>query len=278
MKRSIWSEPLVHFLAIGALIFAVYALVANRSRDPGTIVVGQGHVEMMTALFERTWQRAPTPDEVKSLLDVYVREEILYREGVAMGLDRDDALIRRRVRQKVESLAESMHGIPEPSDAALQAYLDQHARQFTAPARVTFRQVYLGSAADADTPRLLAQLEKLGDSEATAGLGRATQLDARIEATPSTHVERLFGKPFVHAIVAMPLHAWQGPVASEYGLHLVRVTERVQPGPPALGDVRERVKREWQREALEAANEKYFEGLRARYAIRFEHHNVASAK
>ena len=275
--RKIWREPLVHFLAIGALMFAVYALVADRNRAPEAIVVGRGQVDMMTAVFERTWQRAPTPDEVKSLIDGYVRDEIFYREGVAMRLDRDDQLIRRRVRQKVEFLAESTRGVPEPSDAALQAYLDVHRERFVGPARVTFRQVYLGTAADADTTRLLARLNQLGDSDAAADMGRATQLDERMNLAPSTVVERAFGRRFAQALVAIPLREWHGPVASEYGLHLVRVSERVAEKTPVLGEVREFVKRDWMKDELAAANEKYYEGLRTRYAVRIDPPRVAAA-
>jgi len=274
--RRLWSEPLVHFLAIGALMFGVYAVVADRGRDPGTILVAKAQVDTMAAGYQRTWQRAPTPDEIQVLIDGYVRDEILYREGVAMGLDRDDALIRRRVRQKVEFLAESVHGAVEPTDAALQAYLDAHRERFASAPRVTFRQVYLGTSADAGTPRLLAQLNQLGDSDAAAGMGRATQIDARMELAPFAQVERAFGRQFAQALAVIPEHAWHGPVVSQFGLHLVRVSERVEARSPALGEVREQVKREWQREALEAANEKYYEGLRTRYVIRVENPRVAS--
>jgi hypothetical protein len=273
--RRILREPLLHFLAIGALMFAVYAVVSQRNRDPGTIEVGQGQIDMMAAVFERTWQRAPTSEEVKTLIDGYVREEVLYREGVAMGLDRGDQLIRRRVGQKVEFLAESMNGAPEPSDAALQTYLDGHRERFASPVRVTFRQVYLGTAADADTSRLLTQLNKLGDSDAAADVGRPTQLDARMESAPAGDIARTFGRRFAQSLVTAPTGTWAGPVASDYGLHLVRVSERVEARAPALGEVRETVKREWQRETLAAANEKYFEGLRARYAVRIENPRVA---
>jgi hypothetical protein len=276
--KRILTEPLAHFLAIGALMFAVYALVADRNRDPAAIVVGQGQIDTMTALFERTWRRAPTPEEVKTLINGYVREEVLYREGVAMGLDRDDQLIRRRVRQKLEFLAESMNGVPEPSDAALQAYLDGHPERFASPARVTFRQVYLGTAADADTTRLLARLNKLGDSDAAADMGRPTQLDARMVSAPAGDIERTFGRRFAQSLAAMPAGPWTGPVASDFGVHLVRVSARVEARAPALDEVRETVKREWQREALAAANEKYYEGLRARYAVRIENPRVASAQ
>jgi hypothetical protein len=273
--KRILAEPLLHFLAIGALMFGVYSLVADRNRDPAAIVVGQGQIETMKAVFERTWQRAPTPEDVNALIDGYVREEVLYREGVAMGLDRDDQLIRRRVRQKLEFLAESMNGVPEPSDAALQAYLDGHRDRFASPVRVTFRQVYLGTAADADTTRVLARLNKLGDSDAVADVGRPTQLDARMDLAPQPDVARAFGHRFAQSLVGTPTGTWAGPIASDYGLHLVRVCERMEARAPALGEVREIVKREWQREALAAANEKYYEGLRARYAVRIENPRVA---
>jgi parvulin-like peptidyl-prolyl cis-trans isomerase-like protein len=276
--RRILSEPLAHFLAIGALMFAVYALVADRSRDPAAIVVGQSQIDAMSALFERTWRRTPTPGEVKALIDGYVREEVLYREGMAMGLDRGDQLIRRRVGQKVEFLAESMHGVPEPSDAALQAYLDGRRERFASPMRATFRQVYLGTAAGADTARLLAQLNRLGDSDAAADMGRATQLDARMVLAPPADIERAFGRRFAQSLAAVPAGAWTGPIASDYGLHLVRVGERVDGRTPVLGEVRDIVQREWQREALAAANEKYYEGVRAKYAVRIENSRVALAK
>jgi hypothetical protein len=276
--KRILAEPLAHFLVIGALMFAVYAVVADRNRDPAAIVVGQGQIDTMTAVFERTWRRAPTPEEVKTLIDGYVREEVLYREGVALGLDRGDQLIRRRVGQKLEFLAESMNGVPEPSDVALQAYLDAHRDRFVRPARVTFRQVYLGTAANQETTRLLAQLNKLGDSDTATDMGRPTQLDARMDLAPSTDVARTFGQRFAQALAAIPTGSWTGPIASEYGLHLVRVSERVEENTPVLGEVRELVKRDWTRDELAAANEKYYESLRARYAVRIEHPRVAAAQ
>jgi hypothetical protein len=276
--KRILAEPLLHFLAIGALMFVAYALVANNKREPGAIVVAQGQIDAMTAVYERTWRRAPTPDEVKTLIDAYVRDEVFYREGVAMGLDRDDALIRRRVRQKVEFLAESMNGVPEPSEAALQAYLDGHPERFARPMRVTFRQVYLGTVAGADTARLLARLNGMGDSDAAADMGRPTQLDARMDLAPPADVARAFGRQFANALEAMPQGAWRGPIASDFGLHLVRVGERVEGRKPGLGEVRELVKREWQRDELAAASEKYYEGLRARYAVRIEPSRVAAAQ
>jgi hypothetical protein len=277
--RWILREPLAHFLVIGALMFAVYAVVSgHRNPDPATIEVGQGQVDTMTAVFERTWQRTPTADEVKRLIDAYVREEVLYREGVALGLDRDDQLIRRRVGQKVEFLAESINGVPEPSEVALQAYLDEHRERFSSPVRLTFRQVYLGTTAGAEPTRLLAQLNRLGDSDAAADLGRPTQLDARMDLAPPSDIERTFGRRFAQSLGSIPAGAWTGPFASEYGLHLIRISERVEARAPGLDEVREIVKREWLRETLAAANAKYYEGLRARYTVRIEDPRVVLAQ
>jgi PPIC-type PPIASE domain len=279
--KKLLREPMVHFIALGALLFALNAVVAERKdRNPATIVVSTAQIDKMSAVFERTWRRAPTPEESKRLVDDYVREEVLYREGLALGLDRDDSLIRRRVRQRVEFLAEGLSGVPEADDAALQAYLDQHRDRYDTDARFGFRQVYLGTtAADAaGTARLLARLNALGDSEATAELGLATQLDARVDATPVTDIARTFGKRFATSLAALPVGQWQGPVPSDYGVHFVRVGERIASRPSALADVREILKRDWTRDAMAAASEKHYAGLRARYAVRVESPRIAAAQ
>jgi hypothetical protein len=244
MKRVL-SEPLLHFLIIGLALFALYAAVKDGSREATAIVVGQGQIETLRTGFERTWQRVPTPEELKSLIEGYVRDEVLYREGVALGLDRDDSLIRRRVRQKVEFLTESMQGVPEASDTALHAYLDRHGDRYRADPRFTFEQVYLGAA-------------------------RLTQLDERMEHATFTEVARVFGRRFAVALAEAPLGTWQSPVASEYGLHRVQVIERVEARVPALAEVRELVKRDWLRDELAAAQEKHYAGLLARYEVRIQ--------
>ena len=170
---------------------------------------------------------------------------------VALGLDRDDSLIRRRVRQKVEFLSESMNGVAEPTDALLLAYLVAHRDRFQADARFTFEQVYLGA--------------------------RLSQLDERMDRATATDVARAFGPQFAAALAEVPVGAWQGPITSAYGLHRVRVAEREPAHFPALAEIREQVKREWQREQIAAAGERYYAGLRARYAVRIENPRVAAA-
>ena len=231
--RKILREPFLHFLMIGLALFALYAAVKDRGREPATIVVGQGQIETLRTAFERTWQRAPTAEELKGLIEGYVRDEVLYREGVALGLDRDDSLIRRRVRQKVEFLTESMQGLPEASETALQAYLDRHGERYRADPRFTFEQVYLGAA-------------------------RLTQLDERMERAAFTDVARVFGRRSPPRWRRPRWARGRGRIASEYGLHRVRVVERMEARVPALAEVRELVKRDWLREELAAAQEKHY--------------------
>ena len=249
--KRVLTEPLLHFLAIGLALFGLYAALHSGNREPATIVVGERQIAVMREVFERTWRRPPSGEDEKAMIDNYVREEVLYREGIAMGLDRDDSLIRRRVRQKVEFLSESMNGVPEPTDALLLAYLVAHRDRFQGDARFTFEQVYLG--------------------------GRLSQLDERMERVTATDVARAFGPQFAAALAEVPIGAWQGPIKSAYGLHRVRVAEREPAHVPALAEIREQVKREWQREQIAAAGERYYARLRDRYAVRIESPRVAVA-
>jgi hypothetical protein len=251
--KKILSEPLLHFLAIGLALFALYAVVKDRSREPATIVVGEVQIATLREVFERTWRRAPNAQELRGLIEGYVRDEVMYREGVALGLDKDDSLIRRRVRQKVEFLAESVNGVPEASDTALQAYLERHRDRYRADALFTFEQVYLGA-------------------------GRLTQLDGRMARAPAREVARVFGQRFAAALAELPAGAWQGPIASGYGPHRVRVVERTEAKLPELAEVREQVKRDWLRDELAAAHEKHYAGVRARYEVRIENPRVAGAQ
>ena len=106
--RSLLREPLLHFLVIGAALFGLYGLVGKKEAEPAKIVVSAERVANLADRFARTWRRPPTQEELDGLVEDDIRDEVLYREGRAAGLDRDDAVIRRRVRQKMEFLAEDM--------------------------------------------------------------------------------------------------------------------------------------------------------------------------
>jgi hypothetical protein len=247
-KRLV-GEPLVQFLALGALLFLYFAW---RGGGPSSqrIVVTPGRIAHLSAGFERTWQRPPTEEELKGLLDDFVREEIASREAMAMGLDAEDTIIRRRLRQKLEFLVEDAAVEAPPTDAELQAFLDAHAETFRVEPRVSFRQVYVsrdrrGEEADSDALRLLDQLRRLGPAAAIDQLGDPLMVPQEVERATQSEVARLFGDQFAAAVVGLAPGAWSGPVESGYGPHLVLVEERMESGAPGLDDVRPEVERDF---------------------------------
>lgn len=260
MMARLLREPLVHFLGIGLGLFLVYALL-NPGGGDDEIRITQATVADLTATHEKLWGRPPTAAELKTLVDARVEDEILYREGLAMGLDRDDAVVKRRVRQKYELIAEE-EDAREPTDADLEAYLKAHPERFVAPPVVTFEQILLPDAEAAAAARAALA----GGAEASA-VGKPTLLPGRVDAMAVDLVGRAFGDRFAAALVVLPVGEWQGPVASGYGVHLVRIVTRSEPVTPALGEVRDAVRREWENAERLAARAARMERLRARYDV-----------
>ena len=275
MKRLL-REPLFHFLLAGIALFLLYDVIRGGESDaPREIVITEARVEALAENFATVWMRPPTPQEIKGLVDDYVAEEIFYREGVAMGLDQDDTVIRRRLRQKMEFIAEDAATAIEPGDEQLQAYLAQHAAKFVSPTEVTFVQVYLnterrGDSARADAEKLLAELQAGRGPGNPVDAGDPTLLPAGMQAASPQAIANAFGNDFATAIEEAPVGQWSGPLQSGFGLHLVRVDERVAGALPAFEQIRPIVLREWQSEQRTESNERFLDGLRAKYEVRIE--------
>ena len=267
-----FREPLLHFLILGAALF----WLAGALGDPASgradrIVLTAGDVEQLGAGFERTWQRPPTEEELAGLLEDRVREEIFYREALALGLDRDDTIVRRRMRQKIEFLSEDL-AAAEPGDADLESWLAAHREAFRQEPRVAFRQVYLsrdrrGEAVRADALRLLAELRAADADLDPAAQGDPLPLPAETDALSASDVSRLFGGAFSARLFELEPGRWEGPVESAYGLHLVFVRERVEGRDPTLAEVREAVAREWLADRRRQAREAFYRDLRSRYEV-----------
>lgn len=266
--RELLREPLVHFLLGGAALFLLYGGVAEPGAErPDRIVVGEEQVAMLAQTFRRTWMRPPTAAELEGLIDDHVTEEVLYREALALGLDRDDLVVRRRMRQKMEFLNEGL-AEGEPSDEELRAFLEANPERFRAPPRVSFTQVFVSpdgdGAADARAAALLARLRAGADP---AALGDPTLLPRRLSLAPPSQVEGSFGAGFAEHLAELPEGVWSGPIASGFGLHLVRVSGREPARLPALAEIRGAVGREWAAEQDDAARERFHRALRARYDV-----------
>ncbi len=271
MLRRLLREPLLHFFALGALIFVVFGWFNRgdlRARDE--VVVDRAQLNSLVTQFQRVWQRPPTAEETRSLVDSWLREEILYREGLALRLDQNDTVVRRRIAQKMDFIAGGV-ALPEPTESELTAWLAAHRATYSIDPTYTLRQVYFDTARD--TGGLSRHLEGLANSlgaSEKAPAGDATALPLGLHAASAGEVARTFGQEFADALEALPIGRWQGPVASSYGLHLVRIDDRTPRRDPGLDEVRAAVVRDWSATKTEELNDAFYESVRARYTVRID--------
>jgi len=271
--KSVLREPLLHFLAIGAALFLYFHLGGGGTGPTSSrIVLTAGQINMLAASFAKTWQRPPSDVEIKGLVDDWVREEIAVREAMAMGLDRDDTVIRRRLRQKLEFVVEDVVAAAPPTEQELQAWLAGHADSFRIEPQVALRQVYVsrdrrGAAAETDARALLARLRAAGPGARIDDLGDPIMLPQEVDLSSRGDVVRTFGEDFAGRIEALAPGTWAGPIQSGFGLHLVLVRERVEGSLPDLARVRPAVEREFASDRRTRQLAAMYERLLAKYKV-----------
>jgi hypothetical protein len=205
--KKLLREPLMHFLLLGALIFAAYGWVTRDQRSGDEIVVTRGQQEHLINMLSRTWQRPPTAQEFQGLLQDFIREEIAYRQAVMMGLDEGDTIIRRRMRQKLELLSDEIVAFAQPTDVDLQQYLIAHPEPFRLEPRMDLRQVYIsldkrGADADAYALALLGQLRNQLDADWEA-LGDSLPLLGEFNDASVGELARHFGRQFADSLLRL---------------------------------------------------------------------------
>jgi hypothetical protein len=265
----------VHFLVIGAGFFLFWQYFGDRlSSPPERIVVTPGQVERLAQQWTRTHLRPPSAEELGGLVEQEIDEEILFREAVALGLDRDDPVIRRRLALKMDFVTQDVASAAMPTEAQLQAFLSQHPEKFHTEMLTSFAQVYVnaslhGDGAWAEADRVLALL---GDrvEPGWQALGDPLPLPAEHQAVSDAEIARLFGRGFSKELSALPVGRWSGPVKSGYGLHLVLVRERTPARPPGLGEVHDQVVSGWQEARRQELSANLRRQRRARYAVTVE--------
>ena len=274
--RKLLREPLLHFLLIGIGLFVLYDVVRGGDTGaPRDIVVTEARVEALAQSFASTWMRPPTPQEITGLVDDYIAEEIYYREAIAMGLDQDDTVIRRRLRQKMEFISEDAAATAEPTDAQLQEFLAKHPEKFLEPAQLSFQQIYFstekrGEQARVQAEQLLTSLQAGRGPADPAAEGDPTLLPPDMQSASPQLIANTFGSDFAAQVEEAPVGQWSGPLQSGFGLHLVHVDERVAGALPVLDQIRPIVLREYQAEQRTQSNKKFLDSLRAKYDIRIE--------
>jgi len=258
---------MLHFFLLGSALVTVHHWVAvptaQEIRLTDSVIRGlrQEHLRRSGA--------SPTADEEAALIQRFVDDEVLYREALAHGLDRGDIIVRRRLVQKMEFVIENSESLPVATDTELQDYLDRHAERYATPARLAFTHVFVshdrhGADAEVITARLQASLLAGADP---SGLGDPFLRGRELPRHSEEEVAAIFGTPFATQVMTLPIGTWSGPLASSYGLHLVRVTQRTAAVSPNLADVRAVVLRDWEEERRAEANRVAVKRLRQRYQV-----------
>jgi hypothetical protein len=276
-------DPLLHFITLGAVLFGIYALASGllQRDDARRIEIGPSQVEFLTGTFERQWGRPPTPQELGGLIDSRVREEVLYREALAVGLDRDDTVVRRRMVQKIEMLTQDLALLADPTEAELRSYFEERREDYRIPPHLSFSHVYFnadrrGDSVEDDAWRVLAELRAEAPTPHRAPeRGDATMIDSDYVQARPDEVRRLFGERFAEALFELE-PGWQGPVVSGYGLHLVYVGERIESRVPEFQEVRDRLVDDFNRVRRERAADALYESLAERYEVTIDKNVVAA--
>ena len=276
MKKLI-REPLVHFLLIGAGLFLLFGWKGNPASMQGggqstTIIVAKDTINQLVAAFTRTWMRPPTEGEIKGLVENFIRDEIYYREAVAIGLDRGDALIRGKLRQKMEFILEDIAAQTEPTDEELERFMTEHRQKYLVDPQIAFRQVFVnvdkrGDSAEEYASQLLEQLEGGADGDA---LGDRSLINRTTELSPLWKIKKNFGEAFSTQLLDLEPGKWVGPLRSGFGLHLVFIDKRVVQTLPQLEDIRESVKRDWAVALQNKLKDDAYARIRERYTVKIE--------
>jgi hypothetical protein len=275
--RRLLREPLLHFLLLGGLMFAVFG---RGNSDAGgadrQIVVSGADIDRLAAAFLRTWHRPPDPNELQAQIQDYIREEVLYRAALQLGLDKDDSIIRRRLRQKMEFLFEDT--VSPPTEAELHAYFQSHIEKFRTAPLISFRQVFVstrrGDAAEPDARRILANL--VTNAPGAADEADSLLLGEAFSRTPLDRIAALLGDDFARGLAHAGLAHWVGPLRSAYGLHLVLVTALEPAAMPPFEQVRPAVEREWFAERRSEAQAAQYQALLAGYRVTVQDLAVAT--
>jgi PPIC-type PPIASE domain len=261
-------EPLLQFFVVGGLFFAVFAM-GGGSNDPQSdvIEISAARVEQLSAQFSSAWNREPTAEELENIINAYIREEVYYRDALELGLDRNDTVIRQRLRQKMEFLTDTGASLMEPTPDELKEYYAANEATYVRRSRVAVQQVFLGEEpSPSEIESTLSQL--ISDPEAdTSLLGERTMLPASLRLTLAEGIDAVFGQGFFTRIKDLPDNTWSGPFTSTYGNHLVRIVQREPATAPPLEDIRDAVSRDWRASLAEELRKTDYERRLAKYSV-----------
>jgi hypothetical protein len=270
------GEPLVQFLLIGAILFLGYQ-VLNPSPEAGRpstrVELAEDDVRQMSVAWLAQGRPAPTPEQMRNLVEMRIREEILFREALALGLDKGDTIVKRRLAQKMEFLFEDVSALREPTREELKAWFEKNAERFALAPRASFRHLYFspdrrGMRAREDAARALDKLRgKPASAPDGAALADRFMFQDYYGDRSLEEMAKLFGPRFAETLLRQPPGSWQGPIESGYGWHLVWVDSATPRRVPVFEEVEAEVKTEWIGDQRAETRRRAYEAMRARYEI-----------
>ncbi|NOQ49568.1 MAG: hypothetical protein GQ553_02755 [Nitrosomonadaceae bacterium] len=277
MKQSklhtLIREPLLHFLVIGAGLFFLFAQINDSDVEINNrITITQDDLNRLATIWLKRSGRPPSAQEREQQLEYYIREQVLYREAMAMGLDQGDVIVRRRLAKKMEYLFNDLSVIPEPTETELTLFLSTHTSKFIRPGTLSFSQIYLDPTQhkheiNKDAKQLLEQLKGTTSEIDIINLGDRSLLPYEFHNERRSEITSMFGAEFANQVFTLPINSWQGPITSEYGVHLIYVHSHTKARLPSLAEIRERVASEWRTTKQHEANELFYKSLYQRYEI-----------
>jgi hypothetical protein len=264
------KEPLLHFLVVGVVIFVLFSIV-NKDEDTlsdNKIVVSSAEIERLGYNWSKRWNRPPTETELQGLIESYIKEEVYYREALTLGLDQNDTILRRRLMQKMEFLSNDLAELNQPDETELNKYFIDNQDKYELPARISFTHIYFsmdkrGAKASEYAKNVLLELK----SSRAPERGDSFMLEYDFVQETPFEVARLFGSDFAEKLFTLETNTWQGPVASGYGLHLVRISEKIDARMPELASAIDKVRTDLMFEQKQKMNEEIYEKFKERYEI-----------
>jgi peptidyl-prolyl cis-trans isomerase C len=269
-------EPLLHFLLIGAALFAIYYWrhpIAVNANNSHRIELTNDDLRQLEISWVAQWQRPPTDDEMRSLVEEKVCEEILYREALALGFDRGDTIVRRRMAQKMEFLSDDVSALRDPTPEELKTWYAQDGSVFAQPARISFRHIYFspdkrGRQAQAAAESAFQKIANKGDATEPAPLGDRFMFQDYYRDSTADQVANVFGNRFADAVLKIEPGAWSNPIASGFGWHIVWVDSVTPRRVPQFEEVDlAQIKSQWTSAQRIETKRELFKAMRARYEV-----------
>ena len=271
--QKLLRDPLSHFLVIGGILFAFFSWSGQTDLEaPHVIRLTAGEITAMQKFWEKTHLRLPTESELEGMIENRIKEEVLSRKALALGISVGDTLIRRRLAQKMEFLSEGLVDPGEPSEEDLQTHMKANPEQFQEPTRISFEHIFLNPERHGENlhrvaQTLLVSIQNSNNSKNVSTAGDPTLLNSHFELITPTSLGGLFGEEFVAAMMKLPLGDWQGPVRSPYGLHLVYISQREEAHMPEFNAIRNKVREALLEKRRRDAATTLYKSLRESYHI-----------